>query len=144
MNKYIFKKTFPGMKWIRHTKMHGITPLTPETTWNTLIHLSGPFNFLFIFITRTNLSKNLGIGSPPSHILPFFKETQEWISSCNAFNDFFDNIFILCLKKGYQSLKSIQIHITKWKAVEWNPLLAGGGQFTISAPPCIFSTGHSE
>ena len=130
------------MKWIRQTKMHGITPLTPETTWNTLIHLPGPFNFFFI--TKAYPSKNLGIGSPPSHILPFFKETQEWISSCNAFNDFFDSIFILCLKKGYQSLKSIQIHITKWKAVEWNPLLAGGGQFTISAPPCIFSTGHSE
>ena len=133
------------MKWIRQTKMHGITTLTPETTWNTLIHLSGPFDFFFFFfITKAYPSKNLGIGSPPSHILPFFKETQEWISSCNAFPYFFNTIFIQCLKKGYQSLKSIQIHITKWKAVEWNPLLAGGGQFTISAPPCIFSTGHSE
>ena len=27
--------------------MCGITPLTPETTWNTLIHLSGPFSAFF-------------------------------------------------------------------------------------------------
>ena len=147
MNKYIFKKNFP---WHEVNKANKNARHNHPDSRNHLEHINTPFRpfyffFLFyFFITKAYPSKNLGIGSPPSHILPFFKETQEWISSCNAFNDFFDSIFILCLKKGYQSLKSIQIHITKWKAVEWNPLLAGGGQFTISAPPCIFSTGHSE